>query len=638
MSVSQVFLRLFICFFLSLFLIHPSQADDNEKIVNLIKQAAKKNLADSSYWHFLMHYQPSYFGNSVQSEVHSDQFFLAPNGKTEPAEELNATIRAFFSSEEKNPDAHPQCRFKARYNWLKKSLDWHDINLPEYECPRYKKWSYSGKVQSISLIFATGYLGSPASYFGHPLLKFNLSSELSSTNLLDPALNYGALTPDKENPFVYAFKGLFGGYDGGFTHQFFFYNNHNYSETELRDMWEYELDLTKEQVELIVSHTWELLGNKFTYLFLYDNCASRMAQLLEFVIDQPLLPRHVPYAIPHTVFERLASAKKADGAPIVTRISRIPSRQTRLNEKYISLSDEEKTIVSEIVFNLVSLQKDDFQNLSVEKKNKVLETLFDYYSFREVDDKAENKKYQETKRQLLAERLKLPPQKLSWKEAEVYPPSEGQRAVLSRLSYFQSRIFGTGVELRLRPAYYDFLSLEIGRLSNASLSIFDLKLAAADNHVWVRQMDFIGIETLNISQTGLPGDGGFAWNFKAGVESLDLSCTSCLIFRIDSGIGKAAQINKWGAIYGMIEGRIQTPALESGTLALTPRLGALISFSEKWKSHLLVGRRTYINGSQTKLPIVSWENRFGNSRFWDVRMSYEEHVDQELKASFSYYW
>lgn len=631
-------LRLFVCFFFTLFLEHPARAED-ERIINLIKQAEIKNLAYSSYWDFLMHYQHSYFEQSgVRSEVHTDQFFLSPNGKTDPVEELNATIRAFFSFEDKNPDAHPQCRFKARYKWLKKSLDWQGIDLPEYECPGYKKWSYNGKVQTISLIFATGYLGSPASYFGHPLLKFNLSPELGSTNLLDPALNYGALTPDKENPFVYAFKGLFGGYDGGFTHQFFFYNNHNYSETELRDMWEYELDLTKEQVELIVSHTWELLGNKFTYLFLYDNCASRMAQLLEFVIDQPLLPRHVPYAIPHTVFERLASAKKEDGAPIVTRIARIPSRQTRLNEKYAFLSDEEQKIINEIVSSAATLQKDNFQNLSVEEKSKVLETLFDYYSFREVSDKAENKKYQEVKRQLLAERLKLPSQKFSWEEVKVYPPSEGQRAVLSRFSFFQSRIFGDGVELRLRPAYYDFLSLETGRLPNASLSIFDLKLAAAANNFWVRQMDFIGIETLNISQTGLPGDGGYAWNFKAGVESLDLGCTSCLTFRIDGGVGKAAQINTWGAIYGMLEGRIQTPALESGTLALTPRLGALVTFSEKWKSHLLLGQRTYLNGSQTKLPIVSWENRFGNSRFWDIRLSYEEHVDQEVKASFSYYW
>src|SRR5256885_10264459 len=57
------------------------------------------------------------------SEVDDPGFFLAPNGKTDPHAELEATLAKFFSDELVGRSRQPaQCAFVARYHWLKSQL------------------------------------------------------------------------------------------------------------------------------------------------------------------------------------------------------------------------------------------------------------------------------------------------------------------------------------------------------------------------------------------------------------------------------------------------------------------------------------------------------------------------------------
>lgn len=128
-------------------------------------------------------------------------------------------------------------------------------------------WSRTGAVEGISVIFASGHLSNPASFYGHLLVKFNSPGERAAEDLLETTLNYGAVIPPNEGAISYIINGLLGGYNSTFTHLEFFQHNHNYAETQLRDLWEYELDLTPSEVDLIVSHTWEVLGKDNKYYF-----------------------------------------------------------------------------------------------------------------------------------------------------------------------------------------------------------------------------------------------------------------------------------------------------------------------------------------------------------------------------------
>ena len=614
----------------------PAVADSEAAITTLTSQAESKLLALHPYWLALLHYRGS--GDYKHSEIITPEFFLSEHGATNPAAELNATIAALFREPGTEPDKHAQCRFIARYQWLKKNLDWGSVEPPSVICKDFDQWSMQGQIQSLSLIFATGYLGNPASFYGHILLKFNAQLDFVSSRLLDQSLNYGAIVPDRENPVAYIFKGIFGGYDAGFSHSQFYRHNHNYAENELRDMWEYKLSLTPEEIEQLVAHSWELLGNNFTYYFINQNCAYHMSKLLELVLDEPLLPSRLPWSMPGSVFDSIITVER-NGQPLVQEVTLIPSRQNRFYDSYFNLTKSQQQVIKKLIDNGVYLDEYDYQELAANQKIGVINTLFDYYEFRMVTEDRRDE-FKQAKHKLLVERLKLPSEgtatKTTYKSAE--PPHKGPLPNLIRFGLLHNSEFGDGMELRFRPTYFDSLSLDAGRLPNSTLTMFDVRTVYEHNHFWLRSLDFVNIETLNVSRAGLPGDGGLAWKLKFGLESQDLSCSDCLIFSIHGGLGKAFSLMQATVVYGMLEAQAQTEHEDSGTLAGTAWAGLISSPLDAWKTQLEIGYRAYANGSQDSARLIRWENRLGNQRNRDFRISYEEHIEREVQLAISFYW
>jgi hypothetical protein len=74
---------------------------------------ADTDLSHDSKWLKLLHYKKNLLGNYV-SEADAQSFFLAKNGKFDPALELEAAKKAF--AETSHPDDnHPICKFPLRY-------------------------------------------------------------------------------------------------------------------------------------------------------------------------------------------------------------------------------------------------------------------------------------------------------------------------------------------------------------------------------------------------------------------------------------------------------------------------------------------------------------------------------------------
>src|SRR5438105_11274400 len=92
-----------------------------ENIDDLLTAAHAKKLADDPAWRRLGHWQ----GGKSQAE---GDFFVAPDGKTNPAAELDATLRGMFgliplTAEQVARKAVPaECRFPARAMWLMQKL------------------------------------------------------------------------------------------------------------------------------------------------------------------------------------------------------------------------------------------------------------------------------------------------------------------------------------------------------------------------------------------------------------------------------------------------------------------------------------------------------------------------------------
>ena len=135
---------------------------------------------------------------------------------------------------------------------------------PSPTCTDYQEWLVTPNITSVNLLFVSGYLANPSSFQGHLLIRF----DNSTAEFLNNTTNYGAIIPENENPILYIVKGLFGGYDATYTDQQFYRFNHNYVESDMRDIWQYEFNLSIKERQFLAAHTWELLGQKFTYYFL----------------------------------------------------------------------------------------------------------------------------------------------------------------------------------------------------------------------------------------------------------------------------------------------------------------------------------------------------------------------------------
>lgn len=606
----------------------------------LFENSAHAYTSQDPTWHSLLHYRSSWLSPD-KSIIGSPEFFLSPNGSEDPEAELQVTVKAMGQQVSDDPNKHAQCRFPARLQWLRKVAPRESAEWPRVKCTDYLAYSYQEDIESISLVFATGYLSNPASFFGHPMVKFNVSRAKMPSSLLDVAVNYGAVTPANENSFIYAFKGLTGGYIATFSNRDFYYSNHSYGEIDLRDMWEYKLNLKPEEVRFLYAHLWELVGKKFPYYFLSDNCASAVAELLTDAVGVQLMPKNLPYAIPYTLFDNLEDMKRLSGESLVTSITLIPSRQTRLTAGFKNLDLEQRVAVESVAQeNRVT---DQLKALPPERRAVAVETLFDYYSFRSagMDKQTADSTYGSVKRELLVDRLQLPQAKQSeTREYQSKPPHAGPRPFLTRIGGIKSTKFGDGVELQVRPALYDILSLDFGRSKNSEVRVLDFSIDFVDDVVWIRKVDLVSVATLNLSQTGLPGDGGWAWEFTTGFDSLHLGCRSCSIFKVEAGYGKAFAFLGRQAIYAMVNGRAQTETEDSGHLAATPRLGTLINWlrSGILATEFSVGYRSYLEENKADGAVIKTETRLSLGRNSEIRIAYDKHVEELSRVSVAHYW
>lgn len=609
---------------------------NSSTLTELLSQSYDAKLAEDEMWHKLLHYKKSYSG--YESEVVSDDFFYSKSGRTDPQSELTASLTAML-----NPSAeintHAQCRFPARYKWLKKKLNFSDeISIGGEMCPDYEKWTLDGDIEGISLVFASGHLSNPASFYGHILLKFNTESEKDQLNLLDTSLNYGAIMPENENAILYVLKGLFGGYDGSYTNQQFYRHNHRYAENELRDLWDYKLNLSQEKVNGIVDHSWELLGAKFTYYFLKQNCGYKMAELLNLVIDYPLLPSFKEWAMPSDVLTQLMEASDG-GIKLVKDISLIKSRQNEFRDKFQLLTLTEKTITLKFIKQKEEEETQSVLALSSESNKRIIDTLFDYYAFILTKKDADVKAIEARRRVLLLSRLKLDTEELNWPEtAPTPPPHKSQNSSMLQASYIYNDQLGAGALIRFRPAYYDFLSLNRGRAPYTQMSMLDLSAVVRNNKISLKHLDLLKIETLNISPTGLSEDGDFAWKVGVGIREQNLSCVGCLHGYLSGGIGKAYSVADKMAIYLMATGELVGFGAEGVQVKTGINLGLVSNFNDYWQTHLETGIRESITSGHKLQKFVSWENRFGNSTNWDTRLKFTYHDAAEITFGAGFYW
>ena len=290
-----------------------------------------ETVSASKEWRALLHYQPTFTG--VESTIDNPDFFFSKTGKTDPTAELRATVAAFEKGQPRigTANLHPVCAFPARARLISQNLDsvW-----PLVKCADFDHWRDNLDLRSISLVFSTAYAGNPASMFGHTFIKLNLNTERGAGH---PLLDYGAeyaANPTDDSPVEYVWKGMTGGYMGIFSIRPYYELVGSYAFSENRDLWEYELELPKEQLEYFLAHFWELFatGNA-DYYFLDENCSYLLLEVLDAVRPEWQLSRRVDFFVtPHQTVQLVHAQAKGGNWRFV------PSQRRVFRHTYENLS------------------------------------------------------------------------------------------------------------------------------------------------------------------------------------------------------------------------------------------------------------------------------------------------------------
>jgi len=238
---------------------------------------ALHGLSQSKAWQLLLH------SNGRKSFISDERFFLH-SGEFDPTQELKKDIEAFAQPFLLDND-HPICRFPARFQWVLKNLHLNPRDFPKPKCTLYNEFKLKVPVDDIQLVFASENILSPSSMMGHVFIK--LSGKSRSQHLVEHAVTYFTVLDSINIPKV-IYQNLFGGMKGLFALQPYRQIRNNYLIKENRNIWEYSLKLTTEQIEFIRAHIWELKNMDSSYFFGDYNCATITYFLLAMALPEQL--------------------------------------------------------------------------------------------------------------------------------------------------------------------------------------------------------------------------------------------------------------------------------------------------------------------------------------------------------------
>lgn len=512
----------------------PEARADAAYLDDLIASAEAQGLATAPAWQTLGHYRPAWLGQGQESLIDSESFFLAADGKRDPASELEATLAAFFAPAEPGRDAelqHPQCRFIARYRWLKERLDFDPARLPEQACTEFDAWLSTIDATSVTLIFPAAYLNNPASMFGHTLLRFDRPDQTEETRLLSHAVNYGAWT-GTDNGVLFAVLGLTGGYAGTYSVEPYYELVKRYSDLENRDIWEYQLDFSPAEVERMLAHLWELQDQHSDYYFFDENCSYQLLFLLD--AARPELDLVGDFDLHVIPADSVRSVMQREG--LLRHTVFRPSGETRLQQGLAAMPPADRELVRELASGQLAAEQATSSGLPPPRLAAVLELAEASVTHELRAGDLERDVAAPRAWSLLAARSRIA-------EAADRPPvpvpatrpdqGHGSARLAAGIGVRDGDIFEA---LRLRPAYHDGLDPAGGFARGAAIEALDIELRhyQDDNSLVLDRFTAVRISSLT------PRDElirPISWRLDFGLERM----------RVERGDTK-------GALVGVAEG------------------------------------------------------------------------------------
>ena len=365
-----------------------------------------------------------------------------------------------------------------------------------------EQWRQHFSAGSLTLVFSSYYPNNPASVFGHTLIRVNRKS--NSSPLLSQGVNYAAIS-DTRNPIKYVLWGLFGGFHGEFAVLPYFYKVREYSDFESRDLWEYDLNLTQEQVDRFIDYLWETRSTQFDYYYLSENCSYQLLKALEAAVPNLKLTEKLPWwVIPADTIKAVVETPG-----LVKKIEFRPSQYRQSLARYEKIKNNKDLRQAYNKINS-SYDVEALKKLTLSEQALVLDMA--------LPEKPE----------WLAYRAKLPPaEEVKIEITQEDHPENSHGSFRYGVGGGHESIDGNFAELDLRFALHDLLDDSSGLPKNAKIEVLRLKARTYEQFKKstvesFRLVDFQSLAPVNEIRTPL------SWHFSFGIDrTRQIFCDYC---------------------------------------------------------------------------------------------------------------
>lgn len=332
-------------------------------------------------------------------------------------------------------------------------------------CPNVKERYHKLAKTQLGLGFASEYPGNTASLFGHAFLIF-----LDENLTLSKTVSFLAETQNEQNPFLYIWRGLGGGYSASYQWLPFYQLETAYNGLESRDLYLYRFKKKDYDLLSLVLYLSEEAHKRKEYKFLTYNCISGLRELLSIAFPETRGGEN-EYLIDYPAYLLKDYRDKLELHAVIN------SSEALISNLQPTLSAERLQEVKN------TLDGSSLEKIRARKISELpyLNALASYYAFKATNVKEHNNlldKFEledDMGPEVAAEELNLNPSRLSLKMGV------NEAAFFTRLAF--------------SPSFKDILNARLGNYSNNKLELLSTEISL-DKTTWsLSRLTIVDLET-----------------------------------------------------------------------------------------------------------------------------------------------
>ncbi len=600
--LTLAFLWMF-CLLIGMAQAQESDAQQQANIEAMLRLADQAQLSQSAEWRKINLYH-SVWGK-VESRVDDLSYFYSSNGKHDPQVELEATIRAAYdegmSAQSRQPNV---CRWVARYQFLSRRMKALGFDYAPPRCEGFERWKSGIATDRLTLIFASIYLNSPASMYGHAFLRFDNAKPGEFNRLNDATIGY-SVNGDIQMGVTFLTRSLFGGFPGTFVFVPYYMKLREYADLENRDLWEYQTDFTPDEIDKMLAFIWEQSFTYLDYYFFDDNCALMLLAILE--AGRPrlnLIENAKPWLIP------LDSVKQIQRSGLVAKKHYRPSQYSTLawNDERGNVAIREQAITLADSLQVPSV----LPGANPSEQAKILDLtmgILEYQRNQKSEQDAAPLNQFQLQLSGVRSRIDTPSSYVSAPTPRE-SPDEGHDSL--RIGIAQGRVgSGNYAQLNLRGGYHDSLDPQVGFAPGSSSKMGDLYLRLNAKQIRFERLDMFDVFMPSVRTAWYrPLTLKINASIRREVQQNDMLSPTAL--RIELAAGEGYRISEHSQVFVMADGI--TRLASASNLALGPVAGWLWTPQERMRGELNAGAFWMAAGRQR----YSWLYRVSGGMAWDV--------------------